>query len=82
MQMPVLDEAEKIQKVKKCLELLILRLIKSLLYTGAVALLNQFSLQHSSPHDFLVSMICDDQFEAAEEWAVYMGKAMICSLVQ
>ena len=82
MQTPVLDEAEKIQKVKKCLELLILRLIKSRLYTSVVALLKQFSLQHSSSHDFLVSMICDDQFEASEGWAVYMGKAMIYSLVQ
>lgn len=80
--MPVLDEAEKIQKVKACLELFILRLIKSRLYTSAVALLKQFSLQHTSPHDFLVAMICDNQFEAAEEWAVYMGKTVICSLVQ
>lgn len=80
--MPLLDEAEKIQKVKACLELFILRLIKARLYTSAVALLKQFSLQHSSPHDFLVTMICDNQFEAAEEWAVYMGKTMICSLVQ
>lgn len=80
--MPLLDEAEKIQKVKACLELFILRLIKSRLYTSAVALIKQFSLQHSSPDDFLVAMICDNQFEAAEEWAVYMGKAMICSLVK
>ncbi|KAH9320808.1 hypothetical protein KI387_015447, partial [Taxus chinensis] len=79
---PALDETEKIKKIKICLEQFILRLIKSRLYTSAVALLKQFSLQHSTPHDFLVAMINDNQFDAAEEWAVYMGKYMICSLVR
>lgn len=75
-------DSEKFEKVKTSLEAFILRLIRARLYPSAVALLKQFSLQHTSPHDFLVAMICDNQFEAAEEWAVYMGKTVICSLVQ
>ncbi|XP_057848871.1 uncharacterized protein LOC131059841 isoform X2 [Cryptomeria japonica] len=79
---PELDEAEKNMKVTTCIEKYILGLIKLRLYTSAVALLKQFSLQHSSSHDFLLAMIHDNQFEAAEEWAAYMGKYMICSLIR
>lgn len=82
MHTPALDEAEKIVKAKTCIEQFILGLIKLRLYTSAVALLKQFSFQHSSSHEFLLVMIHANQFEAAEEWVAYMGKDMICSLIR
>jgi len=75
-------DSEKFEKVKTSLEAFILRLIRARLYPSAVALLKQFSLQHSTPKEFLVTMTHDNQVEVAEQWAVYMGKDMICSLVQ
>eukprot|EP01018_Ginkgo_biloba_P028299 Gb_05735 [translate_table: standard] len=78
---PALD-AENFEKAKAILEAFILTLIRSRLYSSAVSLLKQFALQHSTPQEFLVAMIRDNQVEAAEQWAAYMGKHMICSLVQ
>lgn len=75
-------DSEKFEKVKTSLEAFILRLIRARLYPSAVALLKQFALQHSTPKEFLVTMTHDNQVEVAEQWAVYMGKDMICSLVQ
>lgn len=75
-------DSEKFEKVKTSLEAFILRLIRARLYPSAVALLKQFALQHTTPKEFLVTMTHDNQVEVAEQWAVYMGKDMICSLVQ
>ncbi|XP_057856610.2 uncharacterized protein LOC131065979 isoform X1 [Cryptomeria japonica] len=75
-------ESEKPVKAKINVEAFILKLIRSRNYSSAVALLKQFSLQHSTPHEFLDTMIHDNQVEVAEQWASYMGKDMICSLVQ
>lgn len=55
--------------------------IESRSYMTAVKLLEQFSI-HLSGESLLLEMIQHKQFGAAESWATFMGKPMICLLVQ
>nr|XP_019703282.2 uncharacterized protein LOC105036977 [Elaeis guineensis] len=55
--------------------------IESRSYMTAVKLLDQFSI-HLSGESLLVEMIQHKQFGAAEIWATFMGKPMICLLVK
>ncbi|XP_008795524.1 uncharacterized protein LOC103711235 [Phoenix dactylifera] len=56
-------------------------LIESKSYMAAVKLSERFSIQHSG-ESFLVKMMQCNQFGTAERWATFMGKPMICLLVQ
>ncbi|KAK1291904.1 hypothetical protein QJS10_CPB17g01166 [Acorus calamus] len=55
--------------------------IESQSYMTAVTLLERFSIQQSG-QSFLLKMIEDNQYKAAEKWATFMGKPMLCLLVQ
>ncbi|KAK1293895.1 hypothetical protein QJS10_CPA16g01615 [Acorus calamus] len=50
-------------------------------YMTAVTLLEHFSIRLSG-QSFLLKMTEDNQFKAAEKWAKFMGKPMICLLIQ
>jgi hypothetical protein len=47
----------------------------------AASLLEHFSIRHSG-QSFLVKMMQNKQSRAAEKWATFMGKSMLCALVQ
>ncbi|KAG1371319.1 hypothetical protein COCNU_16G004130 [Cocos nucifera] len=70
-----LDQAEAYAKQ------FIFGLIESKSYMAAVKLSERFSI-HLSGESFLVKMIQCNQFGTAERWATFMGKPMICLLVQ
>lgn len=55
--------------------------IESQSYMTAVSLLEQFGICHSG-ESFLFKMIEFKDFRAAEKWASYMGKSLLCVLVQ
>ncbi|XP_054813756.1 uncharacterized protein LOC129314350 isoform X2 [Prosopis cineraria] len=59
----------------------IFELVESQLYMKAVTLMERFSIRQSG-QSFLLSMIDDNQFKAAEKWAIFMGKPMLCTLVE
>lgn len=66
---------------KSFLEQYIFELIESRSYMTAVSLLEQFSIRQCR-QSFLISMLQNKQFEAADKWATFMGKQMLCVLVQ
>ncbi|ERN16792.1 hypothetical protein AMTRI_Chr02g221460 [Amborella trichopoda] len=66
---------------KERVENYIFQLIESQSYINAVHLLERFSLRICS-QSLLDSMIKDSQFKAAEKWATFMGKQMVCYLIQ
>ncbi|XP_043722158.1 uncharacterized protein LOC122669456 isoform X2 [Telopea speciosissima] len=70
-----------VDTAKAFLEHYIFRLIESQSYMTAVTLFEHFSIRQSG-QAFLVKMIEDKEFKAAEKWATFMGKQMLCVLVQ
>ncbi|CAH9145054.1 unnamed protein product [Cuscuta epithymum] len=59
----------------------ILKLIECSSYTNAVFLLEHFSIRE--PEDsFLLRLIDNKQYKAAEKWATFKGKQYLCVLVQ
>ncbi|KAK9732459.1 hypothetical protein RND81_04G001900 [Saponaria officinalis] len=69
------DEAEAF------IEMYIFRQIESQSYMTAVSLLEQFGIRHSGD-SFLSKMIEANDFSAAEKWASYMGKSMLCGICE
>lgn len=65
----------------KFVERYIIGLIESQSYMTAVTLLEHFSIRKSS-QSLLLSMIESNQLKAADKWATFMGKKMLCVLVQ
>lgn len=67
-----------------CVEQYIFGFIESQSYMTAVSLLERFSIRQSgqSGQSFLLKMLEDHQYIAAEKWATFMGKPMLCLLVQ
>ncbi|KAK4782336.1 hypothetical protein SAY86_016438 [Trapa natans] len=63
------------------LEQYICKFIQSQSYMTAVSLLEHFSIRQSR-HSFLLAMLDNNQFMAAEKWAKFMGKPMLGILVQ
>ncbi|KAJ0979883.1 hypothetical protein J5N97_015357 [Dioscorea zingiberensis] len=59
----------------------IFHFIESESYMTAVTLLERFEI-HLSSQSLLVKMMQNHQFKAAEKWAKFMGKSMLCLLVQ
>lgn len=70
-----------IGSAKNFVERYIFNLIESQSYMTAVALLEQFSIRESEK-SFLVQMLENKQYKAAEKWATFMGKPMLCFLVR
>ncbi|KAG8085284.1 hypothetical protein GUJ93_ZPchr0010g8743 [Zizania palustris] len=56
-------------------------LMKSESYVTAVALITRFSIQ-CCDESFLTKLIESNYFEAAEKWAAFKGKEMICLVIQ
>ncbi|XP_050224551.1 uncharacterized protein LOC126674188 [Mercurialis annua] len=66
---------------KTFVEEYVFRLVEAQSYMTAVTLLEQFSM-HNSGKPFLLKMMENRQSQAAEKWATFMGKPMLCVLVQ
>ncbi|KAF8401384.1 hypothetical protein HHK36_012322 [Tetracentron sinense] len=66
---------------KACIERYVFGLIESQSYITAVTLLERFSIRQLG-QPFLIRMMQDSHFKAAEKWATFMGKPMLCLLVQ
>lgn len=66
---------------KTVIEQYIFAMIDSQSYMTAVSLLEHFSIRQSG-ESFLLKMIQNKEFKAAEKWATFMGKPMLCLLVQ
>ncbi|KAE9446653.1 hypothetical protein C3L33_21459, partial [Rhododendron williamsianum] len=62
-------------------EKFIFKLIEAESYMAAVTLLEHFSI-HQSGESFLLKMMQNKDYRAADKWATFMGKAMLCVLVQ
>lgn len=62
-------------------EKFIFKLIEAESYMPAVTLLEHFSI-HQSGESFLLKMMQNKDYRAADKWATFMGKAMLCVLVQ
>ena len=65
----------------KFVEDYIYQLIECQTYMTAVTLLAHFSIRQSG-QAFLLCMIESNQLKAAEKWATFIGKPMLCVLVQ
>ncbi|GAV66365.1 DNA_pol_A_exo1 domain-containing protein [Cephalotus follicularis] len=70
-----------LETAKTFVEQYIFGLIESQSYMMAVTLLEHFSIRQSG-QSFLLKMLQSKQFRAAEKWATFMGKQMLCLLVQ
>ncbi|KAJ7977879.1 Exonuclease [Quillaja saponaria] len=57
-----------------------IKLVKSQSYMEAVTLLEHFNIRQCG-QSFLLNMIDNKQFKAAEKWATFMGKPMLSLLV-
>ncbi|KAK9086335.1 hypothetical protein Syun_028729 [Stephania yunnanensis] len=75
----VTDDNFKAAKAR--VELYISRLIQSQSYMLAVSFLEQFSIQNCD-ESLLNRMIQENQFKAAEKWASFVGKPMLCMLIK
>ncbi|KAL2469103.1 Polynucleotidyl transferase [Forsythia ovata] len=71
----------KIDRAKELVEQYIFELIESQSYMNAVSLLEHFSIRKSG-ESFLLKMMECGEYKAAEKWATFMGKSMLCALVQ
>ncbi|XP_022719509.1 uncharacterized protein LOC111277364 isoform X2 [Durio zibethinus] len=71
----------RFDSAKTFVERYIFGLIESQSYMTAVSLLEHFSIRQSG-QSFLIKMMENKQFRAAEKWAMFMGKPMLSILVQ
>ncbi|KAJ6414078.1 hypothetical protein OIU84_006820 [Salix udensis] len=71
----------KSDRAKTLVEEYIFKLTDSQSYMTAASLLEHFSIRQSG-QPFLVKMMQNKQSRAAEKWATFMGKSMLCALVR
>ncbi|KAM2713018.1 hypothetical protein EV1_032945 [Malus domestica] len=71
----------RFDNAKEFVEHYIFGLIESQSYMAAVTLLEHFSI-HQTGQLFLHRKIESRQLKAADKWATFMGKPMLCILVQ
>lgn len=71
---------DDMEKAKAFIERHIFNFIESQSYMTATTLVEHFSVHLGQ--SFLLKMMDNNHFKAAEKWAVFMGKPMICLLVQ
>lgn len=62
-------------------EQFISKLLQSQSYMAAVTLLEHLSIRHSG-ESFLHMMLENKEYRAAEKWATFIGKPMICLLIK
>ncbi|XP_057963340.1 uncharacterized protein LOC131154532 [Malania oleifera] len=75
------ESNSSLDEAKQVVEQYIFELIESQSFMTAVSLLEHFSIRQSG-QSFLFQMILKKEFRAAEKWATFMGKPMLCVLVQ
>ncbi|KAF0925812.1 hypothetical protein E2562_018466 [Oryza meyeriana var. granulata] len=75
------DSDEDLVKAREHLKQYVQCLMESESYVTAVNLITRFSIQ-CCDESFLTKLIENNHFEAAEKWAVFMGKEMICLIIQ
>lgn len=66
---------------KDFVEQYVSELVETQSYTTAVDVLEHFSIRQSG-QSLLFSMLQNNEFKAAEKWATFMGRPMLCLLVQ
>ncbi|KAK8946928.1 hypothetical protein KSP39_PZI007095 [Platanthera zijinensis] len=71
---------DDVEKTMAFIERYIVDFIESQSYMTATVLVEHFSIYLGQ--SFLLKMMDKKQFKAAERWAMFMGKPMICLLVQ
>lgn len=71
---------DDMEKAREFIERYIFDFIESQSYMTATVLVEHFSVHLGQ--SFLLKMMNNNHFKAAEKWAVFMGKPMICLLVQ
>lgn len=71
---------DDMEKARAFIERHIFDFIESQSYMTATVLVEHFSVHLGQ--SFLLKMMDNNHFKAAEKWAVFMGKPMICLLVQ
>ncbi|PON89518.1 hypothetical protein TorRG33x02_146620 [Trema orientale] len=70
-----------LDSAKAFVERYIYELIESQSYMNAVTLLEHFSIRQSG-QSFLNTMMQNNEFKAAEKWATFIGKPLLCALVK
>ncbi|XP_059313275.1 uncharacterized protein LOC132064339 isoform X2 [Lycium ferocissimum] len=75
------EKGHACQMAKVLVEQYISRLVESQSYMTAVSLLEHFSIRESG-ESFLLKMLESKEYRAAEKWATFMGKPVLCTLVQ
>ncbi|CAA3007013.1 exonuclease mut-7 homolog isoform X2 [Olea europaea var. sylvestris] len=73
--------SKNIDTAKELVEQYIFELIESESFMNAVSLLEHFSIRKSG-ESFLLKMMQCGEYKAAEKWATFMGKSMLCVLVR
>ncbi|KAL8234479.1 hypothetical protein R6Q59_020579 [Mikania micrantha] len=66
---------------KAFIDRFISKLLESQSYVTAVTLLEHLSIRHSE-ESFLHEMLEKQEYRAAEKWAAFMGKPMLCALIR
>lgn len=74
-------EGNVLNAAKEFVEQYIFNLVESNSYITAVNLLEHFCFRQSG-ESFLVKMVENKEYIAAEKWAAFIGKPMLCVLVQ
>ncbi|KAM3290734.1 putative protein isoform X2 [Capsicum chacoense] len=75
------EKDQTCQMAKVLVEQYISRLVESQSYMTAVSLLEHFSIRESG-ESFLLKMLDSKEYRAAEKWATFMGKPILCTLVR
>ncbi|XP_060167258.1 uncharacterized protein LOC132598420 isoform X1 [Lycium barbarum] len=75
------EKGHTCQMAKVLVEQYISRLVESQSYMTAVSLLEHFSIRESG-ESFLLKMLENKEYRAAAKWATFMGKPVLCTLVQ
>ncbi|KAK4739360.1 hypothetical protein R3W88_003057 [Solanum pinnatisectum] len=75
------EKGHTCQTAKVLVEQYISRLVDSQSYMTAVSLLEHFSIRESG-ESFLLKMLESKEYRAAEKWATFMGRPILCTLVR
>ncbi|KAJ9538267.1 hypothetical protein OSB04_031000 [Centaurea solstitialis] len=75
------SELKNDTSTKAFIEEYISKLLESQSYMAAVTLLEQLSISHSR-ESFLHTMLESREYRAAEKWATFMGRPMLCALIR
>lgn len=76
-----LNSSGSLELARTFVDKYIFKLIESESYMTAVTLLEHFSIRQSG-ESFLMKMMQNKDYRAADKWATFMGKPMLCILVQ